>query len=172
MASKGEKKKKVHPLQQLIAGGCSGFVEASVCHPLDTIKTRMQLRRQTANVENVVVKMKNSLVEPALRLRHSLAEPTLKPSPAGALHDPGLRLTNPQGAAGSATVVMKGSSHLHSHTVQAPLGPIGTARRIVEREGFFALYKVSLSILHCTTHIKKSADHSLPGNFLLVVVRV
>lgn len=28
----------------LIAGGGAGFMEACVCHPLDTIKVRMQLR--------------------------------------------------------------------------------------------------------------------------------
>ena len=28
----------------LIAGGCAGFSEAMICHPLDTIKVRMQLR--------------------------------------------------------------------------------------------------------------------------------
>jgi solute carrier family 25 (mitochondrial citrate transporter), member 1 len=31
-------------LHHLFAGGAAGFVESSVCHPLDTIKTRMQLR--------------------------------------------------------------------------------------------------------------------------------
>jgi solute carrier family 25 citrate transporter 1 len=32
--------KKQSPLFHLVAGGCAGFVESSVCHPLDTIKTR------------------------------------------------------------------------------------------------------------------------------------
>jgi hypothetical protein len=39
----GNNKKK--PLStHLIAGGGAGFVEAMCCHPLDTIKVRMQLR--------------------------------------------------------------------------------------------------------------------------------
>eukprot|EP00584_Thalassiosira_punctigera_P008687 CAMPEP_0172540686 /NCGR_PEP_ID=MMETSP1067-20121228/11643_1 /TAXON_ID=265564 ORGANISM="Thalassiosira punctigera, Strain Tpunct2005C2" /NCGR_SAMPLE_ID=MMETSP1067 /ASSEMBLY_ACC=CAM_ASM_000444 /LENGTH=115 /DNA_ID=CAMNT_0013326589 /DNA_START=97 /DNA_END=441 /DNA_ORIENTATION=- len=38
-------KKKKKPMQHLLAGGTAGLVESSVCHPLDTIKTRMQLRR-------------------------------------------------------------------------------------------------------------------------------
>jgi len=33
-----------HPLMHLIAGGSAGLVESTCCHPLDTIKTRMQLR--------------------------------------------------------------------------------------------------------------------------------
>ncbi|TFJ86013.1 hypothetical protein NSK_002833 [Nannochloropsis salina CCMP1776] len=37
-----KKKTFVH---HLIAGGAAGFVESSICHPLDTIKTRMQLRQ-------------------------------------------------------------------------------------------------------------------------------
>jgi hypothetical protein len=28
----------------LVAGGAAGFMEAMICHPLDTIKVRMQLR--------------------------------------------------------------------------------------------------------------------------------
>jgi len=39
-------KKQRHPLEHLLAGGTAGLVESSCCHPLDTIKTRMQLRRQ------------------------------------------------------------------------------------------------------------------------------
>ncbi|GAB5031343.1 succinate fumarate mitochondrial transporter [Nannochloropsis oceanica] len=37
--------KKKTMLDHLVAGGAAGFVESSVCHPLDTIKTRMQLRQ-------------------------------------------------------------------------------------------------------------------------------
>jgi hypothetical protein len=42
-ATKKQRKKK--PLStHLLAGGGAGFMEALVCHPLDTIKVRMQLR--------------------------------------------------------------------------------------------------------------------------------
>ncbi|EED88517.1 succinate/fumarate mitochondrial transporter, partial [Thalassiosira pseudonana CCMP1335] len=71
--------KKKKPIQHLLAGGTAGFVESSICHPLDTIKTRMQLRRQTTH-RKVIEKV-------------------------------------------------------------APLGPFGTARRIIQREGPLALYK-------------------------------
>lgn len=37
--------KKKTMLHHLVAGGAAGFVESSICHPLDTIKTRMQLRQ-------------------------------------------------------------------------------------------------------------------------------
>jgi solute carrier family 25 (mitochondrial citrate transporter), member 1 len=44
-ASKPQTKQKKKPLStHLIAGGGAGFMEACVCHPLDTIKVRMQLR--------------------------------------------------------------------------------------------------------------------------------
>ncbi|CAB1121475.1 unnamed protein product [Ectocarpus sp. CCAP 1310/34] len=33
-----------NPLMHLVAGGVAGVVESSCCHPLDTVKTRMQLR--------------------------------------------------------------------------------------------------------------------------------
>ena len=43
----GKKKKpRKSLLKHLVAGGVAGLCETSVCHPLDTIKTRMQLRRQ------------------------------------------------------------------------------------------------------------------------------
>eukprot|EP00903_Cladosiphon_okamuranus_P018687 g17200.t1 len=41
MAPRAERK---NPLMHLVAGGVAGVVESSCCHPLDTIKTRMQLR--------------------------------------------------------------------------------------------------------------------------------
>ena len=98
----------------------------------------MQLRRQGTSVAKSVVKMRDSLMEPALRLKHSLQEPTLKAATAmSGLHEPSLHL-KPAGGVPHATVTIKAPG---SHVVHASLGPIGTARRIIEREGFFALYK-------------------------------
>lgn len=159
MASKDAKKKK-NPLEHLIAGGTAGFVESSVCHPLDTIKTRMQLRQQSQKLEAVrarsslaepALRLKHSLQEPALRLKHSLQEPMefLRKGSASmaepgvlsqqTLHEPGLRLE------GAARVAVPPppvpASHVLKDTVVAPLGPIGTAKRIIQREGFLALYK-------------------------------
>jgi hypothetical protein len=36
---------KKSPLTNLVAGGSAGFMEALICHPLDTIKVRMQLAK-------------------------------------------------------------------------------------------------------------------------------
>lgn len=44
---------KRHPFEHLLAGGMAGFVEASICQPLDTIKTRMQLRRSAADISTL-----------------------------------------------------------------------------------------------------------------------
>jgi solute carrier family 25 (mitochondrial citrate transporter), member 1 len=148
-----EQKKKTHPLQHLIGGGIAGLAESSVCHPLDTLKTRMQLRRQAApSVEQVVVKMRDSLMEPALRLQHSLRDPSYKPPTM--VQSNGTAVLSPPSEANSwkrasphalhTTVVIKPPKAAHmsnSTTVSAPLGPIGTAQRIIQREGFFALYK-------------------------------
>ena len=139
-----EDDKKKNPMLHLVAGGCAGFVESSVCHPLDTIKTRMQLRRQEASVEKVVVRVKSSLVEPAVRLGHSLRDPAaFMPSTAVAgagVHEPGLRIGSAPAAARTETVVVKPIQQPKG-LVKAGMGPIGTARRIVQREGFTALYK-------------------------------
>lgn len=70
--------KKKKPLSHtLIAGGTAGLVESSICHPLDTIKTRMQLRNN--HIESVSTRIRHSLIEPAvLHARHSLMEPALR----------------------------------------------------------------------------------------------
>jgi hypothetical protein len=149
--------KKGSKLQSLIAGGCAGFVESSVCHPLDTIKTRMQLRKNQVDA-------KHSLVEPALRIKHSLQEPlqsirhslqevagtrmTMNAFAAtGTIaHEPtsaSLRGLPPSPAAASGMLSSKVvvlQQPIRGTTV-ASLGPIGTAQRIIQREGFMALYK-------------------------------
>lgn len=150
----------------LVAGGTAGFVESSVCHPLDTIKTRMQLRRQAQTVE--AVRARSSLHEPGMIRRvvgSSLAEPVagLHRTAAAAVavdgagvgaatlastaatHEPGLRMTAASVAAGhpggpSPAQVRVIASH-QPGSVSATLGPIGTAKRIITREGFTALYK-------------------------------
>lgn len=40
-------------LTHLVAGGTAGFMEACTCHPLDTIKVRMQLSKSGARGPNV-----------------------------------------------------------------------------------------------------------------------
>lgn len=146
----------------LVAGGTAGFVESSVCHPLDTIKTRMQLRRQAQTVE--AVRARSSLHEPGMIRRvvgSSLAEPVagLHRTAAAAVavdgagggaaatlaHEPALRMTTASVAAGhpggpSPAQVRVIASH-QPGSVSATLGPIGTAKRIITREGFTALYK-------------------------------
>jgi hypothetical protein len=152
MSTKKNEHKKKNPLQHLIAGGCAGLVESSVCHPLDTIKTRMQLRRQAVDTTQTI---RNSFVEPALRLKHSLQEPFMRPEPTlsggggGSLsskaahlhHEPGFSSSSSMRATttGHATIHIKPNSGRAAIT--ATLGPFGTAKRIVQREGFFALYK-------------------------------
>lgn len=148
MSSSSKESSKKHPVLHFVGGGCAGLVESSICHPLDTIKTRMQLRRQKTAVDEVVVKMRNSLMEPALRIKHSLQEPQLVKTasaatavPAGGFgHEPDGRriLTQEAARATRATTIVQ---HVGKNTSVATLGPIGTARRIVEREGFMALYK-------------------------------
>jgi solute carrier family 25 citrate transporter 1 len=192
--------KKKSPIQHLIAGGTAGFVESSVCHPLDTIKTRMQLRRQNTRRSTVVKKVEgralgsirdaegnsgsksatnsaaattggggekgNVALEGKGALHRSSYQknetvrvtPNKKPtgvsigsgSSSGAMHDVGWKQRLPpttSAATSSATsTVIKSSSSTaaatgNSPTVVATLGPFGTARRIIQREGPLALYK-------------------------------
>lgn len=51
MAPKEERK---NPLMHLVAGGVAGVVESSCCHPLDTIKTRMQLRTKGGSTKGPI----------------------------------------------------------------------------------------------------------------------
>lgn len=45
-----QRKKTSHPAVSLISGGTAGLFEALCCHPLDTIKVRMQIYKRTGNV--------------------------------------------------------------------------------------------------------------------------
>lgn len=124
--SNSSNKKKKHPGLQLLAGGAAGLVESSICHPLDTIKTRMQLRRQQSTIQ--AVRARSSLHEPGMTTRSmsSFAEPRLSQ-----LHS---SVDKPTGGTVSSIISRQSP-------VKATLGPIGTARRIIQREGFFSLYK-------------------------------
>ena len=134
------KQKKKHPLLQLISGGTAGFVESSICHPLDTIKTRMQLRRQQSTIK--AIRARSSLQEPGARSMSSLAEPSIS----------GLQFSRHSGTISkeptSAVTTSANVLSPRGGTVTASLGPIGTARRIVEREGFMSLYK-GLTAVYC-----------------------
>jgi hypothetical protein len=117
--------------------------------PLDTIKTRLQLRRQSQTIE--AIKARSSMMEPALRLKHSMsdplgaiqrgtswAEPKVQSATTmhqGALHEPSLKMSTTTISPPTRPIKYAGN------VVTAPLGPLGTAKRIVQREGFFALYK-------------------------------
>lgn len=117
----------------------------------------MQLRSQSQKLEAVrarssfaepALRLKHSLQEPALRLKHSLQEPMeflrrgaslAEPGvlSQSTLHEPGLKLQQvavPARPSPSPSMVLK-------DTVVAPLGPFGTAKRIIQREGFLSLYK-------------------------------
>ena len=112
----------------------------------------MQLRKQEISVDQVVIKMKHSLVEPALRIKHSLQEPFLRT--ATGLHEPNLQLHSTTSPAAmtpphpeprmptttTATTIRTGGGG-GGTMVKASLGPFGTAHRIIQREGFLALYK-------------------------------
>lgn len=48
MSKNNNSKQKTPLLTHLVAGGAAGFMEACTCHPLDTIKVRMQLAKNAA----------------------------------------------------------------------------------------------------------------------------
>jgi solute carrier family 25 citrate transporter 1 len=53
--SKNNNKQKTPLLTHLVAGGAAGFMEACTCHPLDTIKVRMQLSKNAARSATVCI---------------------------------------------------------------------------------------------------------------------
>jgi predicted membrane-bound mannosyltransferase len=153
-----EPPKKKKPIQHLIGGGIAGFVESSVCHPLDTIKTRMQLRRQTTTKKEVVKRMegkalgsmrdatgKNEGTKETVRVKPNLDAVKSSGGTPSAFHDVGWkqRVPNaaPTPAAANSVSTVKAAAEATSGPVVATLGPFGTARRIITREGPLALYK-------------------------------
>lgn len=53
--------KKTPLLTHLVAGGTAGFMEACTCHPLDTIKVRMQLAKNAQR--NAAVGKKQNIIQ-------------------------------------------------------------------------------------------------------------
>lgn len=190
-ATKESTKKKKPMIQHLLAGGTAGFVESSVCHPLDTIKTRMQLRRQNVIKTRALGSLRDATSSGALhrtvsdnKSDNKVASSTaasetkkksetvrVKPikatktdvsstssSSKGPLHETSWKNRTVQPSKSAATTVTKSAVETIAETaakssttttavaqdmnaVMAPLGPFGTARRIIEREGPLALYK-------------------------------
>lgn len=95
-------------------------------------------------MELVVFKIRHSLQMPAMRLRHSLQDPMTRSAATatvGGLHKPSLHLRSPARKVNEEVLAKATTASALRGTVRASLGPIGTAHRIVQREGFFALYK-------------------------------
>lgn len=53
MSRNNNQTQKTPLLTHLVAGGAAGFMEACTCHPLDTIKVRMQLAKHASRGANV-----------------------------------------------------------------------------------------------------------------------
>ena len=144
-----EQKKKRNSFLQLIAGGTAGFVESSICHPLDTIKTRMQLRSQQSTMK--ANRAKSFLQEPnSIPAKSSLQEPISIRSMSSL--GSGLQLTNQNPTSNKAPFGVgnprKSAVSRHGMIVTASLGPIATARRIVKHGGVMSLYK-GLTAVYC-----------------------
>ena len=107
-------------MQHLIAGGCAGLVESSICHPLDTVKTHMQLQNNNNNLDNTANNSKsqsyNKSSRRAVPLRESLTSHRVKKR-------------------GLSTAITQRVSFLRNY------GPLGTARVIVQKDGFIGLYR-------------------------------
>jgi hypothetical protein len=148
--------KKKNPIIQMTAGAVAGFVESTICHPLDTIKTRMQIRKQQSSIDYVrarsslhepeVIKALNSLAEPKIVLRTEAASSKTRFSVGGSgavainrIHDPDTLSKDLHPSSNKPPQIS--TTIRHSPLVAAPLGPLGTARRMINREGFLSLYK-------------------------------
>jgi len=121
------RRNKTHPALQLFSGGIAGFVESSICHPLDTIKTRMQLRRQQSTIQ-------------AIRARSSLQEPGMVRA-FSSLSESRFSTIFPQTGSSSTSNAILPPRSSSTSVISTTMGPVGTARRIIEREGFLSLYK-------------------------------
>ncbi|SCV03445.1 LAME_0H10484g1_1 [Lachancea meyersii CBS 8951] len=54
MSNRANKSQSSHPAINLVAGGTAGLFEALCCHPLDTIKVRMQIQSRTSSTGKAV----------------------------------------------------------------------------------------------------------------------
>jgi solute carrier family 25 citrate transporter 1 len=76
-----EKPKQRNMAIHLFSGGVAGFCEALSCHPLDTIKVRLQLRgaeiRKKSNISAAASKIPNAAAQLKVSCSYSHAATTL-----------------------------------------------------------------------------------------------
>ena len=147
--SKQKQQQQQHPkaVHHLVAGGAAGLVESSLCHPFDTVKTRLQLQQSPsahalpatphhhpsaaivssiANASTNANANANASTTATLASRRRRALSTVTTS--STTH--GLTTSRPAVAAVSQQIQQ-----------QAPTGAVGMARSIVANEGIPSLYK-------------------------------
>eukprot|EP00562_Extubocellulus_spinifer_P013964 CAMPEP_0178574902 /NCGR_PEP_ID=MMETSP0697-20121206/19612_1 /TAXON_ID=265572 /ORGANISM="Extubocellulus spinifer, Strain CCMP396" /LENGTH=412 /DNA_ID=CAMNT_0020209945 /DNA_START=122 /DNA_END=1357 /DNA_ORIENTATION=- len=132
MATSPRPAKKKHPLMHLLAGGAAGLVEASVCHPLDTVKTRIQLQGRHSYVSQLPAH------DSAVRAVHSTTSTNVSST---AVVQDAVAMNIRRLFSSIAPTQQPGTVAATAPLQHQVLGPIGTARHIIRSEGFAALYK-------------------------------
>lgn len=119
----------------LLAGGAAGLVESSVCHPLDTVKTRIQLQGRHSHVSQLPA------VDSAVRAVHSTT--STNSSSTTVVHNAGkaVAMNIRRVFSSIAPTYQPGTVTATAPPQHQVLGPVGTARNIIRSEGFAALYK-------------------------------
>ena len=126
--------KRKSPLQHLIAGGCAGLVESSICHPLDTVKTVMQLQNNNLK-EDLNGSTKNqplsssSASSSTRRKSKSMRESYSASSSSHRIKKRGL-----------STAITRRMASVGGG-IGYGYGPLATAHSIVQKDGFLALYR-------------------------------
>lgn len=129
MPTSKKNNKRKSPLQHLIAGGCAGLVESSICHPLDTVKTMMQLQGNSTTTTNTKTTHSNPS---RIRMDHPFGSRNRVVKK---------RELSTSASRFSSEMMNQHQKHQLSSKTTNIHGPIGTARRIVQQDGFFALYR-------------------------------
>lgn len=133
-----QKQHQQHPkaVHHLVAGGAAGLVESSLCHPFDTVKTRLQLQQSPsahalpAAPHHHPSATSVSSIANANANAFASTTATLASRRRRAFSTHGLTTSRPAVAAISQQIQQ-----------QSPTGAVGMARSIVANEGIPSLYK-------------------------------
>ena len=142
-----QKQQQQHPkaVHHLVAGGAAGLVESSLCHPFDTVKTRLQLQQSPSAHALPPAPHHHSSAATVSSIANASTNANANASTTATLASRRRRAlstvttsSTTHGLATSRPVVAAVSQQIQQ---QAPTGAVGMARSIVAHEGIPSLYK-------------------------------
>ena len=133
-----QQQQQQHPIVHLVAGGAAGLVESSLCHPFDTVKTRLQLQQSPSAHALPAAPHHHPSAVIVSSIANASTNANANASTTATLASRRRRAFSTHGLTTSRPAVAAVSQQIQQ---QSPTGAVGMARSIVAHEGISSLYK-------------------------------